>query len=133
MVWIGRLDQFQTMDLDGAWRHFHHLAVACEIISALAVDLDRREARRHLGDLPGEARQELTYGLCGRAFGASIDDTALGVIGVALLAPARRETIHFAAFHDERNRLGRLPECDWQHARGERVECAGMAGALCLE
>src|SRR5262249_56209014 len=99
MVWIGRLDQFQAMDLDGAWRHFHHLAVACEIISALAVDLDRREARRHLGDLAGEARQKLSYGLCGGAFGASVDDTALGVIGVPLLAPPHPQTIPFPPFH----------------------------------
>src|SRR5262249_11490830 len=107
--------------------------VACKIISALAVDLDRREARRHLGDLAGEARQNGRYGLCSRALGAAVDDAALGVIGVPLLAPAPRETIDLAAFHDERNRLRRPPECNRQHARGERVECTGMAGTLRLE
>ena len=49
--------QFETVDLDLAWRDVHRLAVACEIIGALAVDFDRREAWRRLCDLADEARQ----------------------------------------------------------------------------
>ena len=58
------------------------------------------------------------------------DDAAFGVVGVALLAPAHGEAIELAAVHDEGNGLGRFAERDRQGAGGERIERAGMAGAL---
>ena len=57
------------------------------------------------------------------------DDPALGVVGVALLAPADREAVALAAVHHERNGLGRLAERDRQAAGGQRIERAGMSGA----
>ena len=48
VIGVGCLDQFKVMDLDRARREFHHLALAGEIVGALAVDLDGGEARRHL-------------------------------------------------------------------------------------
>ena len=58
------------------------------------------------------------------------DDAALGVVGVALLAPAHGELVELAAVHDERNGLGRFAERDRQAAGSERIERAGVAGAL---
>ena len=58
------------------------------------------------------------------------DDAALGVVGVALLAPAHGEAVDLAAVHHEGHGLGRLAERDRQAAGGERIERAGMAGAL---
>src|SRR6516225_10679114 len=56
VIGIGRLDQFEAMNLDWAWGDIYHLAVAREVVGALAGDFHRREARRHLRDLAGEAR-----------------------------------------------------------------------------
>ena len=50
MIGVGDVDQLQPADLDRPGRKFHRLAVAGEVIGALAVDLDRRIARRHLLD-----------------------------------------------------------------------------------
>src|SRR3954453_1841405 len=55
-------------DLDGAGLQLDGLAVASEIIGALALDLHRREAGRHLLDRAGEAGQERLYvGALGKA------------------------------------------------------------------
>ena len=61
---------------------------------------------------------------------AVADHLALGVVGVALLAPAHREAVALAPVHHERDGLGRLAERERQEARGERIERAGVAGAL---
>src|SRR6185295_19048200 len=52
---------------------------------------------------------------------------------VALLAPGDREAVALAAVHHEGNRLGGFAERNRQAAGGERIERAGMAGALGLE
>jgi len=41
VIGIGRLDQFEAMNLHRAWRDIHHLAVACEVVGALARDFHR--------------------------------------------------------------------------------------------
>ena len=64
---------------------------------------------------------------------AGLDDPALGIVGIAFLAPGDRESIAFAAVHHERDGLGGFAERDRQAAGGERIERAGMAGALGLE
>ena len=133
VVGVGRLDQIEAVDVDRARLELHHLAVAGEVIGALAVDLDGREARRHLRDGAGEARQQRADRLGRRPQLARRRDAPFGVVGVALLAPAHREAVALAAVHDERDGLGRLAERDRQEARGERIERAGMAGALGLE
>ncbi len=72
-------------------------------------------------------------GLRARALGAGRGGAALGVVGVAFLAPSHREAVDLAPLHDERDGLGRLAERDREQARRERVERAGVAGALGLE
>ena len=61
-----------------------------------------------------------------------LDDAAFGIVGVALLAPAHGEAVGLAAVHDERHGLGRFAERDRQTAGSERIERAGVAGALGL-
>jgi hypothetical protein len=41
--------------------------------------------------------------------------------------------VDLASLHDERNGFGRFPQRDRQYPGGERIERAGMAGALRLE
>src|SRR5262245_17815368 len=96
VIAIGRVDQFEPVNLDWAWRDIHHLAVAREVIGALARDFHRRVARRHLRDLTGEARQQRSDGRGGRALGAARGDAAFGVVGIALLAPAHGEAVDLA-------------------------------------
>ena len=45
------MDERDPVDLDRARLQFDHLAVAGEIVGALARDLDGGKARRHLLDL----------------------------------------------------------------------------------
>ena len=58
MVGVRDLDELEPVDLDRPRLELDHLAFAGEIIGALAVDLEGREARRHLLDGAGEARQQ---------------------------------------------------------------------------
>ena len=89
--------------------------------------------RRHLLDGAGVARQQRLDRLARWPLRAGRNDLAVGVVGVARLAPAHGEAVGLAAVHHERNGLGRLAERDRQAAGGERVERAGVAGALRLE
>ena len=64
---------------------------------------------------------------------AGLDRMALGVVGVGLDAPLHGEAIGLFAVLDEGHGLGRLAEGDRQHARGERIQSAGVAGLLGVE
>ena len=61
------------------------------------------------------------------------DGPALGVVGVGLDAPSDGEAIGLHAVLHDRHGLGRLAEGDGQHAGGERIERAGVAGLLGVE
>src|SRR3569832_2430334 len=117
-------------NLDRAGCQFHDFAVPSEVISALALDLDRRITRRDLLVLSGEPGQQGLDGLPAWALVRRRGDLALDVVGVALLAPAHGEAIALAAVHDEGNRLGGFSQRDRQAAGGERVEGAGMSRTL---
>ena len=56
VVGVRASDELEPVDLDRARREFDRLAVAGEIVGALALDLDGGKARRHLLDRAGEAR-----------------------------------------------------------------------------
>ncbi len=60
-------------------------------------------------------------------------DPALGIVGIALLAPAHRKAIALAPVHHERNGFGGLAQGDRQPAGGERIKRAGVACAFGLE
>src|SRR6478672_8086397 len=79
--------KFQAMDFDRAGAQLYRLAVAREIVGALALDLDRRKARRNLLDGAGEARELRADGVFARARVAFLRDAAFRVVGVALFAP----------------------------------------------
>src|SRR5207248_9983675 len=111
----------------------HGFAVPGQIIRALALDLDRGILRRDLIDHAGEARQQGPDRFRRRPQFAGLRYPAFGIVGVALLAPGDREAVALAAIHHERNRLGRFAERDRQAAGRQRIERAGVAGALGLE
>src|SRR5262245_3134909 len=130
VVEVGDVDEAQAVNLDRAGLQLDHLAVAGEIIGALAIDLDGREARWNLRDGAGELRKDRADVVGRGPRSAGGINAPLGVVGVALLAPAHGELIDLASIHHKRNGLGRLPERDREQTRSERVERAGMAGAL---
>ena len=111
----------------------HGFAVARQVIGPLALDLDGGILRRGLFDLAGELRQQLGNRLGGGPDVAGFDNAALGIVGIAFLAPAHRKTVALAAVHHERNGFGGFPHGDRQPAGSQRIERAGMAGALGLE
>src|SRR5262249_44175918 len=96
VVAIGHPDKLEAMDLDRPGLELDHLAVAREVVGALALDLHRGEARRHLLDPAGEARQEGGDRRRVRTLTAHGADAAFGVVGIALLAPAHEEAIDLA-------------------------------------
>src|SRR5260221_2203797 len=121
------------VNLDRAGLQFDGLAVARQIISALALDLDSGILWWNLLDQAGEPRQQLGDRLRGGPQLAGFDDPALGIVGIAFLAPGNRKAVALAAIHYEGNGFGGFAQRDRQAAGGERVERAGVAGALGLE
>ena len=85
------------MDDDFAGVQFDDLAVAREVVGALAGDLDGGIARRHLRDDPGEPGKCGLDGLHGRAQVARGDRAALGVVGIGLDAPLHGEGVGLLA------------------------------------
>src|ERR1700738_1324378 len=65
VVRIGSVDQHQAVDVDDARLELEFLAVAGDVIGALAVDLDGGKARRHLLDRADKTRQQRRYRLPG--------------------------------------------------------------------
>src|SRR2546429_4326508 len=115
------------VNLDRAWSQLDSLAVARQIVGALALYLDRRILRRDLLDQAGEAGQQRRNRLRRRPELAGLDHAPLGVVGIPLLAPGNREAIALAAVHHEGDGLGGFAERDRQTAGGERIERAGMS------
>jgi hypothetical protein len=131
VVRIGRFHQFEPVHDDRASREFDALTVAGEIISAFTRELDRRKTRRHLFNPAGKLRQELFDCAPVGTGVAPGDDLTLGIIGIALLAPADGESVRFSAIDDERHRFGRFAQRNRQASGGERIECSGMSGTAC--
>src|SRR3954470_10570284 len=121
------------MNLDRPGLQFDGFAVPRQVIGAFALDLDRGILRRDLLDQAGELRQQRPDRVGRRPERARLGYPALGIVGVALLAPGDREAVALAAVHHKGNRLGGLAERDRQAAGRQRIERAGVAGALGLK
>src|SRR4051812_48463488 len=102
------------VNLDQTGLQFDGLPVAREIIGSLALDLYRGKLRGDLLDEAREPRQQGSNRLGRGSDRAGLDDPALGIVGVAFLAPAYREAVALAAVHHKRNGLGGLAERDRQ-------------------
>ena len=124
------VDQLQTADIDLSRLDFDRLAVAGEVISTFALDLDGGELRRGLLDSADVTRQNGANLVRSRTFVARLGDFALGIVRIALFAPLDGKPVQFAAVLDERHGFGGLAERDRQAAGGERIERTGVAGAL---
>src|ERR1700741_3991645 len=112
MVRTEGTDESHPADLDQARAEFHHFAIARQVVGALAFDLDRRIARRHLLDAAGKGREE-RHNRIGRAsLIAPGHNAAFGVISIPFLTPANREAIELAAVHHERDGFGCFAKCD---------------------
>src|ERR1051326_7553450 len=97
MVRIGGFEQLQPVNLDSARLQFDGLAVARQVVGALAVDLDGRKTRRNLLDRAGKTRQLGAYCRRVRPDRARCRNAAFGVVGVAFLAPADGKAIGLTA------------------------------------
>ena len=108
------------------------LVVPGKVVGPGAGHLERRIARRHLADLADEARaapprSRRRVGPSGRSSPSPVPSR---VVGVGARAEAHGEAVFLAAVHREGHGLGRLAEGDRQHAGGERIERAGVAGLV---
>ena len=127
VVGVGDVEQGEAVDARPTRRQMHRLAGAGQVVGPPAADLDRRVARRNLLDVADETGdRRLDLGPV-RASGGGVDHLALGVVRGPLLAPADGEVIGLGRRHDAANGLGRLAQCDRQHAACEGVEGAGVA------
>ena len=87
----------ERVDLDRARLELDRLAVARQIVGALAVDLDGREAGGTCMISPVKLRQQRLDRLARRAQRRWCATTcAFGVVGVGLGAPAHGEAVGFA-------------------------------------
>src|SRR5258708_12757208 len=121
------------VNLDRAGRQFDGLAVARQVIGALVLDIDGGILWWDLLDQAGEPRQQLGDRLRGGPQLAGFDDPALGIVGIAFLAPGNRKAIALAAIHYEGDGFGGFAQRDRQASGSERIERAGVAGALGLK
>ena len=119
--------EIERVDRHRARRQHRRRASAREIVSALAIDLDRRIGRRQLQDRPDETRQQ-REDLGFRWPRVRLrGNRAIGIVGVRFSAPAHRKAIGLFAVLNERHGFCRLAKSDRQNPRGERVERAGMS------
>ena len=100
------------------------LALAGEVIGALAADLDRREGRRPLHDLAGEPGQRRLDRLARRPHVRGGDHLAVGVVGVGVDAPADGEAVELGARPGRRAR-------SWSPRRARSAARRRRAGRGC--
>ena len=127
-------DEREAMDDEWPRGDLEGLALARQVVGALAVDLDRRIDRRRLLDDADEARQRRSD--LGRATGrASLAAITLpSASSVSVSSPqCTGEAIGLGPVLDDRHGLGRLAERDRQDAGGERIERAGVSRLLGVE
>ena len=89
MVGIGAFDEIERADIDQAALQHDLLAVAGEVIGALAFDLDGGIARRDLLDRAGELREQRTRPHPGRAATALVSTTRPSASSVSRSSPQR--------------------------------------------
>ncbi len=122
-------DQFQTIDLDAPRLAHDFLAGAGKLVERLAALLDRGEHRGHLQGLAEEtAHRRLHLRDRERRHRCPLDHLPFGIAGRRAGTQGDRETIDLAPLEDLARHFGRLAETDRQHAGGERIETADMAG-----
>ena len=110
----------------GTRRQVRLLVGTGQVVGPLSSDLDRGISWRHLHDPAGERRQRAADRIVVGANRTGFRHTAVGIVGIAGLAPAQSETIDLAAVHDPGDRLGRLAESDGQHPGRKRVQRPAM-------
>jgi hypothetical protein len=116
----------QLVNGHGSRLHFQKFAGAGAGIGGLAVDLQRREGRRHLLDRAGEAGQDR---LDLRRSGVDVtggDHLALGVERIGLGAKRHAKGILLGRVEHAASELGGLADGDGQDAAGERIEGSAM-------
>src|SRR5215471_17580475 len=132
-IWIRRLDQRQTIDINHPRLKLELFAVTCDVVGPLTFDLDSGKPRWDLFDGPDESRQDCRDRFRGRSGITRCNHSSLGVVGIPFFAPTNRKVIDFAPVNHEWHRLSGIPQGDRQASGRKRVEGAGMTGLLSCE
>src|SRR5579862_4627291 len=133
MVRIRLTRKPDLMDEHLAGFELRRFAVARQVVGALTLDPDGREARGYLLDLPREAGQNGLDRLARGTDSAGLHDLAFGIVAVAAFTPTRDKDIGLLGFHGERDGFRRLAERNREHPRGHGIERAGMSRLLRIE
>ena len=126
MIGIRPFDRLETLDPHLAWRQFDRLIGPGQVVGAPAIDLDRGEPGRHLGDLADETRQHRLDPVPVGARRVGGGDLAVAIVRGSRLAPAHGEVVALVALHRVLHGLGRLAQGDRQHPRRHRIQGPGM-------
>src|ERR1700751_1106226 len=87
VVSVGNFDQSKLMDRDRAGGDFNGFTVPGQIVGTLATKFHGGEARRHLLDRAGKARQQPFDRVPIGTLVAGRYDSTFGVVGVAFFTP----------------------------------------------
>ncbi len=129
----GEIIEGQVEDLDFTGLQLDLDTLTCEIIGALAIDLDGRKGRRHLFDQADKLGQGGFYCFLCRARIGFGDGPAFSIVTVRRFTEGNREAVNLVGFHQIGNGFGRFTERNRQDAGGQWIKRAGMTGLLCLE
>ena len=127
-------DELQLVELDGTRCALDREPGARQAVERRPALLERRVHRRHLRartEKPLEHRLDARAGQ--RRHGRLGHHLTLGIPGRRAPTQSNGEAVALGTSDDVAGDLGRLPEADRQHAGGERVEAAGVAGLLSLQ
>src|SRR5258708_23511321 len=124
MVRIRHVDQRQAVDVHDPGFELRLLAVAGDVISALAFNLDCGKPRRHLFDSTDEPWQKRLD--CVRRWTrvARLHDPSLGVVSIPFFAPANDKTITFTPVLHEQHRFAGVHQSYRPSSSHERVYSA---------
>ena len=111
------------------------IALAGQLVQPAPLDTDRRDHRRHLLDVASQVLGDHGTGVVDRHPGHVVggDDRAVGVERVRLHAEHDLARVALGTLADEAQQPSDRADADDEHARGTRVERAGVADAPLTE
>src|SRR3989449_7934783 len=129
---IGRSprQQLELANLDLTWMARNLHAGARVLVIFASVALERRMARRHLGDAADKALQDGLQLLPGRRHRPRGDDLAFGVTGARRRTESEHCYVRLVCVEQQLCELGRLPKANGQKPSRKGIERPRMARFL---
>lgn len=125
-LWVGVVDQLQTMHHNRAKRHVDLVAITRQLIGALAIDLDSTEDGRTLLDFTRPLRKRLLHLLTGRLQRRDIRHLPLRITRTAGLSKYESCLIDFVELSIDAGLLALFADYDNHEPRRKGVERASM-------